>query len=225
MMDTNLLTIILLQRNHISLTKDCLLSLKETNPAGWHVLVVDDGSHEDELQSFDANCYDNLELITQPYRGITAAWNRGIAESSAPFLLFLNNDVVFHGAVIERLLEPLLLEQALITGVRLRREQELPLEEVAHLPAKQVLEGWCFAVSRSHLKLVSEFDQEFKVYFSDTDFQLRLLQATRNDVSSLHAIPTLPAEHLEHRTMQHDPFRRTIWEQDRQIFRQKWRLD
>ena len=69
-------------------TIDSVLSQDFTD---YELIVVDDGSTDDTRQILDSYGQD-LIVLRQPNRGVSAARNRGIAESRAPLVALLDSD-------------------------------------------------------------------------------------------------------------------------------------
>lgn len=121
-----------------------------------------------------------------------------------------------------------------LTGVRLRTESSLPKPLLKLLPTRQFLEGWCFAVRRDDLLRLGGFDESMTLYWSDTDFQCRLLQshepllqrptgqADNSTACPFIAMPHLPLRHLGHQTTHAAPTHRQQWHTDRAAFIRKW---
>ena len=67
------------------------------------IIVIDDGSTDGSLAL--ARCYEpRVRVLTGPNRGASAARNRGIAETTAPWLLFLDaDDLLEPGTLAKRL--------------------------------------------------------------------------------------------------------------------------
>lgn len=70
----------------------CLAELSRNDLAGVEVVVVDNGSTQslDEVRA----AYPGFRFIVEPEKGAAAARNRGIAETTAPLLLFIDADCV-----------------------------------------------------------------------------------------------------------------------------------
>lgn len=215
-------TIIVPQFNQPELTCDCLKSLKRHETCRCDVIVVDDGSSADCRRRVESLNLADTRVIVQRHRGVSFAWNRGAAAASARFLVFLNNDTLFSGPVIDRLLEPLRSCGALLSGPAMRRETALPQSVLEKLPTIHFLEGWCFAVSRADFRRLGGFDESMSVYWSDTDFQARLVAGCRNIEEEIACVSGLPIRHLSHRTARQLPARRCIWRKDREAFLRKW---
>lgn len=219
-------TIVIAQHRHVELTGNCLAGLRTHDPIIWPVIVVDDGSPVEDFDGWDFDDRPGVKLIRQSRAGVSIAWNRGAAEAGTGYLIFLNNDVVTSGPWVDRLLEPLRAGRCLMSGVSTRVERALPNALLKELPQREFLEGWCFAVSRDAWRGVSGFDESLRVYWSDTDFQLRLRSVAGRERRQLfQSVERLPLRHLGHRTA-HDQEclvdRRKVWEEDRMRFIEKW---
>jgi GT2 family glycosyltransferase len=77
-----------------------LQSLFEQTFSDWECAVIDDGSVED--LAWVAEVHENVHLIRQTNSGVSAARNRGIAETSAPLIAFLDQDDEWLPAYLSR---------------------------------------------------------------------------------------------------------------------------
>ena len=78
--------------NDVTRLRLCLSELMENDTTDTEILVVDNGSTQplDELQrDFPA-----VRFVTEPSKGAAAARNRGVAETTAPRLFFIDADCV-----------------------------------------------------------------------------------------------------------------------------------
>jgi len=218
-------TIIIPQFRHPELTIPCISQIRDFDEVQWPIIVVDDGSPDCEADEVRQQNFPNTQIVSQPRRGISAAWNRGAIFANTPYFVFLNNDVLTHGTWVQQLLEPLIAKTSSLTGVRVRREKLIPSEIRKTIINEEILEGWCFAVSRTDFEMANGFDESLAVYFSDSDFQTRVLLNKPEASRVVQALPDLPLTHLEHQTA-HDaqclPNRRSIWFCDRNKFVSKW---
>ncbi|MBD3673497.1 MAG: glycosyltransferase [Planctomycetaceae bacterium] len=210
-------SVIIPQYGEFDLTQRLIRNLEVYEHPTTELIIVDDGSPE--LDRFHAPPINHLKVVAQPHRGVTAAWNRGVHHSCGEVLIFLNNDVTCTGAWISRLREPLEDRNVVLAGPRMRRERLIP-HAVAQEFSRCVLEGWCFAVRRQDFLRVGGFDERFEMYFSDTDFQWRLLKM--NQQGCLREVPDLPLKHAGHATTRHLDRRRDVHASDRRKFLQKW---
>ena len=215
-------TIVIPQRNGAALTLACIESLRATDPVCWPVIVVDDGSDAVEREGVERCGVAGVRVIAQEGRGVSAAWNRGAELAATPLIVFLNNDVLFRGPAVGRLVRAIDLG-ALVAGARRRIERRLPERVLAQLPTRTFLEGWCFALRRDDFVRVGGFDEAMRVYWSDSDLQCRLLKTAGRDGRSLVCVERLSVRHLGHRTTRQLVERRAQWKADRKVFIEKWR--
>ncbi len=186
--------------NRKDLLEECLRSLREQEFRDFHIIVVDDGS-TDGTADFAAEAFPGVELIRLPRnRGFCAAVNAGIAASSAPLVLLLNNDMTldarFLGALAEaaahseaRLFAPLVLwqdEPVRIYGAGDRQCRNGRPESIGF---REPLDGFDFAerpfgvsagaglYRREVFEMVGVFDERFVAYFEDSDLNFRARRA------------------------------------------------
>ena len=74
----------------------CLESVR-----GHATVVVDHGSSDGTLDV--ARRFDHVRVVEQENRGVGAGWNRGLAETSAPWVLLLNADAWVLGDAVDHL--------------------------------------------------------------------------------------------------------------------------
>jgi GT2 family glycosyltransferase len=76
----------------------CLASVRD-----YPTVVVDHGSRDGTLDA--ARGFDHVRVVEQENRGVGAGWNRGIAETSEPWVLLLNADAWVLRDAVARLVE------------------------------------------------------------------------------------------------------------------------
>jgi GT2 family glycosyltransferase len=218
-------TIIIPQHDQAALTLACIESFRRFHAAHQHIVVVDDGSSAWALTTVVARlvAVPNVTVLTQQHLGPTAAWNLAAEQAGTKFLVFLNNDTISVGPWLDALLEPLRSEVAPLSGVTLRRERHLPPDVLFALPTVEFLEGWCFAVSREDWCGVGAFDEDLRLYFSDTDFQAQVLRRYGRGVEALASRPDLRLRHVGHCSTRRLAERSRVWREDRERFIRKWR--
>ncbi|MBE0454243.1 MAG: glycosyltransferase family 2 protein [Roseovarius sp.] len=84
--------IIIPHYNDVARLRRCLEALMENDLTGCEVLVVDNGSTQ-SLAEVEA-AFPAVRFVTETERGAAAARNRGVAETTAPRLMFLDADCV-----------------------------------------------------------------------------------------------------------------------------------
>jgi GT2 family glycosyltransferase len=217
-------TIIIPQYERAELTVECVRSLRAADTAPWPVIVVDDESTAAALTRLllGVAAVRDVTVVPQERRGVTAAWNVGADRAATPYLVFLNNDSVSEGEWVDELLRPLREGRGMVSGVRFRRECLLPRRVLERLPTRWFLEGWCFAMSQDDWFGAGGFDEELRLYFSDTDFQARIVEACGGDRGMLREVPGLAVRHLGRQTTRRLPERKEVWRRDREAFVAKW---
>ncbi len=216
------ISVIIPQFGRSVLTLRCVETLLEHHAATLQVIVVDDGSSKEELLSLQRRQLANTEIVrVSSNRGVTHAWIRGAELATGKHLIFLNNDVTTSGPWCQQLIAPLLAGQCVISGPKFRHEKRTPRHLQRLIANEAILEGWCLAISRVSFNDFGGFDERFRLYFSDTDFQLRIVES-RQSSDSLHQVRGLPVSHHPHRTTSQLTDRSIQWRQDRDAFEKKW---
>ena len=209
-------TIVIPQFNQPELTRQSIQSIRRHDSLRWPILVVDNGSSTESLRRLHDLDDPQTEILALPRQGLTAAWNIAARRSRTETLVFLNNDTLSTGPWVEALLTPLQQNLAWISGVESRQETQLH-------PAMEMLSGWCFAVQRDTFHAVGGFDESLHLYFSDTDFLLRVRdQFMSSAIPPWTTVSGLPLTHLSHRTARQLSNRRSLWHDDRDRFQARW---
>lgn len=135
----------------------------------------------EELRQMTKRCVESIgegqyELILQvdpTGEGYSKTTNIGLEAAEGEFLIIGNNDLVFHENWITELLFPLYVGYDIATcwtsdqtGIKL----EDRIEENTKF-------GSLFAMKRKVYDTIGGFDEQFKGYFSDTDYRQRVLDA------------------------------------------------
>lgn len=88
---TPLISIIIPTFNRERMVKEAVESAVSQTFRGWELLVVDDGS-TDRTAKCLAPYLDDLQYITSPHRGVSAARNLGIHKARGEWVSFLDSD-------------------------------------------------------------------------------------------------------------------------------------
>ena len=91
----------------------CILTIQQTVCLPYEVIIVDDGSVEDERVSISMGGGDIRILHSEEHRGFSHAVNMGIRASVGEVLLFLHADVLLAPFAVEDMLDSLIHDAAL----------------------------------------------------------------------------------------------------------------
>lgn len=214
-------TVIIPQFNRCHLTRRCVESLLAHHSHPLELVIADDGSDPADLAPDLSWLSARAQLLRLPHRGVTAAWNAAAAAARSDWLVFLNNDTGTLGPWLERLIEPLRTGAAAMTGVATRSERDLPAAAQGLTDNRRLLAGWCFAIGRQRLHALGGFDPALRLYYSDTDLQVRLL-LDAGRTNPLLCVAGLPLIHSGHATAHRLPDHHRQWRRDRLRFLDKW---
>ena len=92
------LSVVVVTYNALPYVEQCLQSV-----AGWEAVVVDHGSTDGTVAAVRER-FPDVRVVEQANLGLAAGWNRGIGETSSPFVLILNADAWAVGDGIRSLL-------------------------------------------------------------------------------------------------------------------------
>lgn len=110
---------------------ECLDSIKKQTYKNLEVILVNDGSTDKSQEICERYCQQDprFHLINQENRGLSAARNRGIQESTAEFITFVDSDDVIKEDMLEQLMKPMTSENIdIVECWYTHNEQELELE-------------------------------------------------------------------------------------------------
>ncbi len=121
----DLVSIVILTRNGLDVTVECLASIELHTHEPYELIMVDNGSTDQTrkfLQGF-ARSHSNVTLVyNDDNLGFAAGCNQGMAAARGEHILLLNNDVVVTDGWLTRLLRPLHQDPAIgIVGPRTNR--------------------------------------------------------------------------------------------------------
>ncbi len=81
--------------NRASLVERAIRSVLAQHFSAYEIVVVDDGSSDDTVHRISRN-FPDIQLITQPNRGVSAARNAGINAAIGEWIAFLDSDDVWN---------------------------------------------------------------------------------------------------------------------------------
>ena len=190
-------SIIIPTLNSSDLLDQCLKSIKEHTDESLYELILIDNGHSKENHDVWKKYYIKNWVYTDftPIPTVTESWNKGIKMSTADILLFMNDDILVCPQWLDYLLAVMENNQiaclfpdsvggqgkhafrhSIFTGIDdWKVEAQKRLKEDTRVRAER-MNGHCFMVARQTFKTVGIFDETFKVWYQDTDFEVRLLQ-------------------------------------------------
>ena len=106
--DIPLVSIIILTRNRLDVTKDCIASIRRHTPESYEIIFVDNGSTDGSLSWLKdlIGAAPNYHLIENSEDlGFSAGRNQGMRAARGSYILLLNNDVIVTEEWLSGLLE------------------------------------------------------------------------------------------------------------------------
>lgn len=154
------------------MTVDCLNSINDTCDIE-EVLVIDDGSPIELVLEDDTDFVQKFTVLRKEENGgYASAVNMGLFHATGDILILGNNDLIFPENWLVDLLFPLNIGYDIATCWT--SDQDVKIEDRIEKDAKF---GSLFAMTRRAYEAVGPFDEQFKGYFSDTDYRRRALDA------------------------------------------------
>jgi GT2 family glycosyltransferase len=215
------LTVAIANYNGRALLDVALQSLAAQRFRDFGVLVVDDGSTDDSVAWLEDR-WPDVEVLSQPNRGVTAALNVCLQTPATELVMLLNNDVELHpdclgelvgaldehpeaGSAAAKLLD--FDDRQVLDGAG----DELDWRGHGHrrghgerdrgqYDQPQAIFGACAAAALyrgSALATVGLFDEDFKAFFEDVDWALRAQLAGL----SCRYVPSAIAYHMGSATL------------------------
>jgi len=198
---------VLLNWNGIADTRECLNSLRAAEYDNNRIIVVDNGSREDEAGALEAEFGSFIEVMRlAENRGFAGGMNAGIqhALGSRPdYVLLLNNDVVVDPAFLSKLVEGAGAQKRLAAANpkayfydRPRRIYSTGGEvsiwrgvanqvgrgqedrgQFDTVARRDYADGMCMLIPRSSIEKVGLLDEQYFAYWEETDWCWRAREA------------------------------------------------
>jgi len=197
-----LVTVVVLHWRGIKKTRRCLNSLRATTYSDYKVLLVDNGSPDNDGQKLAEEFPEVELLVNSNNEGFAGGCNRGLEKAmanGAAFIWLLNNDAQARPESITHLMAAAVSNPdaaafgAVVLEGNLQTAQEAGVGEISFSKAKTYLRklpasngetlpcawlsGSNLLLRHSALKKVGIFDERYYLYFEDVELCHRLTQA------------------------------------------------
>jgi GT2 family glycosyltransferase len=237
--DNPVCDLVLLSWNHLEETQPCLESLLQTTRVPCRLFIVDNGSEED-VRRFLATVTPRGAIVevavlqNETNEGFPRGMNRGIAQSTAPYVCLLNNDLRFTSGWLQQMIE--------IAGTHPEIGVVNPASSTFgdFPPSGTSLQayaddrrtrfgdsytevgmciGFCMLITRPVLDRIGGLSEEVqRIFFEDEDFCMRAQQAGFQCV-----VAEAPyVYHAEHKTVRKMPEREDLFRRNQRWCEEKW---
>ncbi|WP_338869937.1 glycosyltransferase family 2 protein [Spirosoma sp. SC4-14] len=200
-----LISLITVNYNQAVVTCDMLESTRQLDYSDFEVIVVDNGSREDPTSRIEQGNYPNVQVIVSPENlGFSGGNNLGIQYAKGDYLFLLNNDTIVTPDLLDRLLEPFLLDANIgVVCPKIRYyDQPTILQYAGYHPLNEFTgrtwaiglnepdtgqynkpgptyfaHGAAMMVSRAVLERAGLLDESFFLYYEELDWSARIRRA------------------------------------------------
>jgi GT2 family glycosyltransferase len=214
----NRTTIIILTRNGLELTRQCVRSIYRHTYEDFNLVFVDNGSTDGTVEFLETVPRAKL-IVNRENKGFAAGNNQGLAAADGDYLLVLNNDTVATPGWLSGMVRRLENDPAIgivgpvsnhVSGCqRIPDARYASIEELdayARMRSRRFrdagfyaerLVGFCMLIRRSVVETIGGFDERFYPgNYEDDDFCLRTLIGG----NKLWVAPDVFVHHVGHGT-------------------------
>lgn len=209
----------------VKLTQDCLESMKVLQNE-HEVIVVDDGSSEEDLEELAKICDIHSAALyhNEQNQGFAKTCNVGMMNSNGTIIILLNNDIRMMGPSLDFLSNAVEISNAGVMGIRLlypnytiqhagqffvlngnyfdhycRHEPRYTPQAIVF--RSRLVTGACYAIHRRVIDAIGFFDENFAMAVEDVDYSLSCLELGAAVIYNGH----IEALHLEGATRGNTP--------------------
>ncbi|MBW7456842.1 glycosyltransferase family 2 protein [Paenibacillus sepulcri] len=190
-------SIVILTYNQLTVTADCLDSIRRCTSEDYELIVVDNGSTDGTVDFLKR--LDNIVLIANKHNlGFAKGCNQGLEVSTGDNILFLNNDTIVPTGWLTPLIEALYSSdlvgmvgpvtnyasgnQQIAVDYKAIEDMESFAKSYCEQRRGRVLEvrrliGFCLLAKRSVLEDIGHFDEQYGLgNYEDDDLSLRAIR-------------------------------------------------
>lgn len=110
-MENKLISVIIPVYNSKEHLKECIESVVRQSYDKLEIIIVNDGSTDGSIEILHEICDSRIRVFTQDNKGVSAARNFGITESSGDYLCFVDSDDVLESDFISKLFHSLCISR------------------------------------------------------------------------------------------------------------------
>lgn len=193
--------IVILTRNELDYTKQCLESLVANTEIDFNLVHMDNASIDETCNWVESFCKKNqINLIQTKYpenQYLSKAINGGIISSVSEVLVIINNDVIFTPKAVDYLVQPL-IEKKGLWSVGTCTLYKIPENFPNNKDRKErAMQMFCFGARKELFDRVGLWDEKIRLWHADRDF-LRRLKALKIDPIF---VPESYVHHFVNRTL------------------------
>ncbi|MCM3568575.1 glycosyltransferase family 2 protein [Neobacillus mesonae] len=188
-------SIIILTRNCLSFTKECIASIFKCTSENFELIIIDNASTDGTVQ-YLRTLPKTTVISNRINKGFSGGCNQGLKAANGENIVFLNNDTVVTRGWLTRLLKWINQDETIgIVGPR--SNYIVPQQAINPVPYKSIkemplfaakwtknhfrqgyeadyLSGLCMAFKKELVDNIGGLDERFfPGYFEDTDFSIR----------------------------------------------------
>ena len=193
--------VVILTRNELSYTKQCLESLVENTEIDFNLIHMDNASTDGTSDWVESFCKDKqVNLIQTRYpenQYLCKAMNGGIKSSVSEVLVIINNDIIFTPKAVDYLVQPL-LERKGLWSVGSNTLYAIPENFPNNKDRKErAMQMFCFGARKELFDKVGLLDEKIRFWHADRDFLQRLKALEINPIF----VPESYVHHFVSRTL------------------------
>lgn len=185
--------------NKLTLTKNCIFSIRKFTEIPYQLIIVDNGSDLDTIEWLSQNLVDGDIVIKNTANiGFTTGCNQGVKLSTGYYILLLNNDIIVKASDwLIKLIDG--LDHADLVGptcAKVIPDRKAGIFRYVGNGKEDdkwsYIEGWCLFAKKKLFDKLGGFDEQFSpAYSEDADFSFRV----RKMGKKILRVPT-PVDHI-----------------------------